>query len=53
MHRAYLAIDADTLPGNSDSELLGELAGRLPFALEPALDWPRRRKGRYRLRAGG
>ena len=36
MHRAYLAIDADTLPGKSDSELLGELAGRLPFALEPA-----------------
>ena len=36
MDRAYLSIAAGAISTATDSELLGRLAARLPFALEPA-----------------
>lgn len=35
MDRAYLSIAAGSVPHESDSALFGELAKKLPFALEP------------------
>lgn len=35
MERAYLSIAAEDVPHQSDSALFGELARKLPFALEP------------------
>lgn len=35
MDRAYLSIAAESVPHESDSALFGELAKKLPFALEP------------------
>ena len=36
MNRAYVSISADDVAQASDAELFGQLASRLPFALEPA-----------------
>lgn len=36
MNRAYISIATQELPHTTDAELLGQLAARLPFALEPA-----------------
>ncbi|MBC2652355.1 DUF2075 domain-containing protein [Novosphingobium aerophilum] len=36
MHRAYLSVAASDVSSASDSELYGELALKLPFAVEPA-----------------
>ena len=35
MNRAYVSIDTSKISQTSDAELLGHLASRLPFALEP------------------
>jgi hypothetical protein len=35
MHRAYLSIAAVAVPTFSDSDLFGQLAQKLPFAIEP------------------
>jgi hypothetical protein len=35
MNRAYLAIEAENVPAFSDSHLFGQLAQKLPFAIEP------------------
>lgn len=36
MHRSYLAIAADEIANASDDALFGQLASKLPFAVEPA-----------------
>lgn len=36
MNRAYVTIDTGDLTAISDAELLGRLASRLPFAMEPS-----------------
>jgi hypothetical protein len=36
MHRSYLSIAATEIADTSDNELLGQLASKLPFAVEPA-----------------
>jgi len=36
MNRAYISIDTGKLRSLSDAELLGRLASRLPFAMEPS-----------------
>lgn len=36
MNRAYISIDTHELSSLSDAELLGRLASRLPFAMEPS-----------------
>jgi hypothetical protein len=35
MYRTYLSIAAINVSNTSDSELFGQLAAKLPFALEP------------------
>jgi len=35
MYRAYLSVRAAEVPASSDSDLFGQLAKRLPFAIEP------------------
>lgn len=36
MNRAYVSVSTAELAGTSDDALLGRLAGRLPFSVEPA-----------------